>query len=242
MFKTYTGEDALSMKVHNEPKTKELLLKAALRVFASKGYIAATVREICQEAGVNVAAVNYHFGDKEQLYATVLWSMFEEYSNLRDPDLWAVANGDGPVEERLRAHIRLAVNQIFACDSNHELCADNLKDKPFSIFLMEMAHPSPSLDAIVEEFIKPEADQLGDILRSYFGPDIPEDVLVRCGDSIWGQIMHQIMCWPIDQRLYGREKIESIDIPTLADHIFEFTIGGFERIKARLSSGKGEES
>ena len=48
--------------------TKLRLLETAGMVFAEKGFRAATVREICQRAGVNLAAVNYHFGDKERLY------------------------------------------------------------------------------------------------------------------------------------------------------------------------------
>src|SRR5579885_923491 len=52
--------------------TRKHLLEAAADVFAEVGFRAATVREICQRAGANIAAVNYHFGDKEQLYRAVL--------------------------------------------------------------------------------------------------------------------------------------------------------------------------
>src|SRR6476659_8994593 len=45
------------------------LLDAAGVAFAAQGFAGAPVRDICQAAGVNIAAVNYYFGDKERLYA-----------------------------------------------------------------------------------------------------------------------------------------------------------------------------
>src|SRR5260370_37608549 len=52
--------------------TRGKLLEVAGRVFADRGYQATTIREICQRAGANVAAVNYHFGDKLGLYTEIL--------------------------------------------------------------------------------------------------------------------------------------------------------------------------
>ena len=52
--------------------TQAKLLEAAGQVFAEVGFQAATVREICARAGANVAAVNYHFGDKMGLYIEAL--------------------------------------------------------------------------------------------------------------------------------------------------------------------------
>ncbi len=48
--------------------TRKRLLAAAGRVFKEKGYHGATIAEICRVAEANIAAVNYHFSDKETLY------------------------------------------------------------------------------------------------------------------------------------------------------------------------------
>ena len=52
--------------------TRKRLLGAATDVFAEHGYHGGTVREICRVAKVNLALVNYHFGDKMALYTEVL--------------------------------------------------------------------------------------------------------------------------------------------------------------------------
>ena len=52
--------------------TRERLVTAASELFAENGFRKVTVRDICTAAGANVAAVNYHFGDKLGLYREVL--------------------------------------------------------------------------------------------------------------------------------------------------------------------------
>ena len=55
-----------------EASTRERLIEAAGRLFAENGFEGSTIRGICEDAGANVAAVNYHFRGKEGLYAEVV--------------------------------------------------------------------------------------------------------------------------------------------------------------------------
>lgn len=62
------------MASHPDPQptdARKRLIDAALTVFASKGYAAASTREICRLAEANVAAIHYYFGDKASLYREV---------------------------------------------------------------------------------------------------------------------------------------------------------------------------
>ncbi len=61
--------------------TRTKLLKTAARLFAQKGFTGASVRQISNSAKTNVAAVNYHFGDKHGLYLATVQYLVEENKN-----------------------------------------------------------------------------------------------------------------------------------------------------------------
>ncbi len=84
--------------------TRARIISAAGAVFAQKGFESATVREICQLAQANLAAINYHFGDKHQLYIEAVkrahaWRV--EQSPLPD---WPVGHAAGVEAARFCAH------------------------------------------------------------------------------------------------------------------------------------------
>nr|MDA8135855.1 TetR/AcrR family transcriptional regulator [Desulfobacteraceae bacterium] len=58
--------------------TRERLIDIAGDIFGREGFKAATVRKIAEEANANIAAVNYHFRDKEGLYRAVLEDIFSK--------------------------------------------------------------------------------------------------------------------------------------------------------------------
>lgn len=55
--------------------SKELLLNAARKIFASHGYDRTSTRDIAKAAGVNISLISYHFNGKEGLYRTLLQEM-----------------------------------------------------------------------------------------------------------------------------------------------------------------------
>ncbi|MGE4169498.1 MAG: TetR/AcrR family transcriptional regulator [Candidatus Margulisiibacteriota bacterium] len=55
-----------------DDSTKALLIKSAKKMFAKNGFDGTTVKDIADEAGVNIGAVSYHFNGKEGMYQSCI--------------------------------------------------------------------------------------------------------------------------------------------------------------------------
>jgi AcrR family transcriptional regulator len=87
------------MEISDPPDTKSRILIAAESLFAKHGYAGVTLRQITAQAGVNLAAVNYHYYDKESLYREILTARLR-IINRRRLDLLTAAGvraGDDPI-------------------------------------------------------------------------------------------------------------------------------------------------
>ena len=91
--------------------TKELILNAAMEVFATKEFHVATLGEICDLAGANCAAGNYHFGSKEALLNQAIWHAFDIAEN-RYPLSGGLDSSAAP-EERLKAFMGAIISRSF---------------------------------------------------------------------------------------------------------------------------------
>src|SRR4030043_1154709 len=83
--------------------TRENLLTTASNVFSNKGYRYATVAEICNRAGANIAAVNYHFGSKKALYIETWRHCFSK--SIETHPLDGGVDSNAQPEERLRGYL-----------------------------------------------------------------------------------------------------------------------------------------
>jgi AcrR family transcriptional regulator len=130
-----------SAPVAAKEDTRERLLDAAEQVFVESGYYDATVREICKRAGVNLALVNYHFGDKLQLYIEVI----RRAMNLSKVEFLEGAS-DFSVDPRALLHKLVAG---FLRHMKH-------KDSAFDILLkQETLRPTPAMDIITKKRMRP---------------------------------------------------------------------------------------
>ncbi len=89
--------------------TRERILDAAERIFGERGFAGTSIREITKAAGVNIAAINYHFGSKEELLRAVLSRIVapvnRERLELLDQAERAAAPDAPPVESVLEAFL-----------------------------------------------------------------------------------------------------------------------------------------
>jgi AcrR family transcriptional regulator len=81
--------------------TRQRILNAARELFAARGYRGASIRDITKSAGVNLGAVTYHFGTKQDLYQAVLSRAFDELAGRVE----AAVGTEGSSPERLAATV-----------------------------------------------------------------------------------------------------------------------------------------
>jgi len=200
--------------------TRQRLMNAAGEVFATRGFRAATVREICRRAGANVAAINYHFGDKERLYGELLRFCGGEALQQFPPDL-GVKPGDSP-EVRLHAFVRSFLLRIT--DQGRPAWQGKL-------MAHEMADPTPALDRVVEQVIRPQAMYLAGILRDLLGPAADADLLRRSASSVIGQCIFYFHARAVIERLFPDHRMDRDELENTAAHITRFSLDGLRSLK-----------
>lgn len=217
---------------HSADDTRHRLLEAAGEVFARKGFKAATVREICALAGTNLAAVNYHFGDKEALYVeAVRDAHFGD-----DEPLPEFPPGTSP-EQKLREH----VHQMFVRLLGRQRPAWHAQ-----LLAREMAEPTQACAAMVAERVRARHEALDEVLRELLPPSTPAVERHLIGFSIIGQCLHFKIHRPIAVHLVGAEELATYDIPRLTEHVTRLTLAALGRAAPlgtmRAGGGGGELS
>jgi AcrR family transcriptional regulator len=219
------GDEAKPVKsaaTHDE--TRQALLEAAGGVFAEHGYRDTTVRRICERAGANVAAVNYHFGDKLNLYLEVLRQAHAQSLGKYPPDMGVKATA--PPEERLRAFVRSFLFRIF--DTGPTAWMGKL-------MAMEMVNPSAALKTLVEERFRPMAELLSGIVSEMLGPEASPAEVRLCGFSIMSQCVFHVHCRSVVEELYPEQQFQLKDVDRLADHIIRFSLAGLKEVASGTS-------
>jgi len=208
--------------------TRKRLLEAAGAVFAEKGYHHATVAEICDRAGANIAAVNYYFRSKENLYVEA-WREAFRRSVEAHPPAGGVAD-DAPPEERLRGRIRALVERVADPGSIE-----------FEIVHKELANSTGLLSGPMSEAIEPIRRGMSGVIREVLGPQPSDEALRLCEMSVMTSCIHFLMpnrlrrSLPEGARLPGPPQLE-MDPETIVEHIYRFSLAGLREVRRRVES------
>jgi AcrR family transcriptional regulator len=194
--------------------TRIRLLEAAGPIFAAEGFHEAKIRSICARARANVAAVNYHFKDKLGLYTEVL--RYSISAALIDPDLMANA-ADVSFEAKLRAFVRMILNSVFKAT------------RPawyMKLVLQEMSNPTPAIDELVKEFIRPRYRLLCELIGGMIGQSPKARVTQLCAHSVVGQARHYLIANAVIEKIWPEFTFTAEELEELTDHIVVFSLAG----------------
>jgi len=196
--------------------TRNRLLKAACEVFAEKGYRNAKVAEICRQAGANVAAVNYYFGDKDTLYAEAWQYAFNEYAMPES----LVSEHNSP-DEQLRNHIHSLIQNFME---------KGLQGYFTRLYLMELANPTGLIQDSWHDMIKPRRQKLIGIIKKILGIETSDETVLFCELSIISQCRALLTINRNDLEYLLDQPLTRNLIQRLADHIACFSLAGIRSV------------
>lgn len=197
--------------------TRHKLLEVAGEVFAERGFRDATIREICERAGVNVASINYHFRDKFQLYLETI-GYVQKYAFER----FQIENENKHAEtseERLHYFIKCMVLRMFDEGRPAWHCR---------LWMREMVEPTEALDRIVDNVIRPQFDELKSIIRSFAKESSEEDSVKLVARSVIGQCLFYHHSRAVLERLNPEFKFDQAYANKIIEHIYQFSHAGIK--------------
>lgn len=171
------------------PGTKERLIQAAGPIFARAGFAEATVREICEAAGANLAAINYHFGDKWGLYVATI-----EEAHLRMSEVLPTAEVEPGLhpEEQLGQFVRTTLLRMINGPKT---------GWPSELLMREVLAPSAACDVLIQKCVRPHFERLLEIIQILLKQPVHRRELEHLGFAVISQCFHYRMCGPFMKRI-----------------------------------------
>jgi AcrR family transcriptional regulator len=198
--------------------TRQRLIDAAATLFANKGFEHVTVREICKASNANVAAVNYHFGDKAGLYRAVVMRAIDL---MRETNELSQRAGDGlSPHDQIRSFVRVFVSRLSGEGPTawiHKLMA------------REMERPTDVLELVMQQVLKPRIEYLSGVIGAIMELPADDPHVIRCVSSL--QVQCLVAARPIPKPILKSFPIQS-DLETMINHIVEFSLGGMKAVAA----------
>ena len=198
--------------------TKERLLNEAEALFAQKGYDAVSVREITTAAHCNLAAVNYHFGSKQNLYLEVFRARWVPRARrLQEYFRKSLAAQDSPSPT--------AVAQALAEAFLMGPLSDEERHRHHQLMVRELGQPTEAFELVAKQVMRPFFKELADTLRPVIPEGLGEERLILNILSIFSMVLYFNFARVAVTRITGRE-YDSGFKARLVEHIAEFSLKG----------------
>ena len=198
-------------------QTRERLLDAAERLFAQKGYNGVSVREITKAAGASLAAVNYHFQSKKDLYMEVFRQRWQKQSErLRAPMRELKMRDDLTPEIVVRTIIKMFLENPVSDEERH---------RHSQLIMREMVSPTEVFEVMVEKQMRPFVEDVSELLARATGCEMVSERLRLCALSLMAQGVYFNSTKPAVSRITGRTYDDAF-IAELVDHVTRITMVG----------------
>jgi AcrR family transcriptional regulator len=199
--------------------TRQRLIDAAAALFADRGFENVTVREICKASNANVAAVNYHFGDKAGLYRAV-W--MHAIKVMQDANQQSQRAGDGQSpEDQVRSFVRVFVGR---------LTGDNPNAWIYRLMAREMQHPTEALELVMTQVVQPRMEYLCNVAGAIMGLPPADPRVKRSAASLQSQCLLAARKMPAALEKSWGTPMRDLDVAVA--HITDFSLGGMRAIAA----------
>lgn len=163
---TLERKERVEQPVRPPHDTKDRILDVAEEIFAEKGYSATSMRTITSRANVNLAAINYHFGSKAQLYQSVFRRRVEPMNRKRIQMLDALETKAGGKPLELEAILRTFIEPALKSSLNPSQGGVKF------IRLLGRTHAEPGPE--VHDFLPLLYQEVKDRYRSALARTLPE--------------------------------------------------------------------
>lgn len=224
-----TPETATREPAHT---TRARLLDAAEQLFAEHGFADTSVREITRIAGANLAAVNYHFGNKENLYVEVFRRRLVELRELRIRSVRGAMNRpDARLEDVIEAFARSFVEPLQDPRKGRTMC---------HLYSREMMQPLLPKGMIFVEMIDPIRRTMSEAFAKVC-PAIEGRAAVFALHGLVGQLLHFLQ----SAQMYQDSGIDDNPFGNMddwLDHTVRFTAAGLRGMTAPPTDPDGESS
>jgi AcrR family transcriptional regulator len=199
-------------------ETRDRIVAAAGAVFAERGYRDTTVRQITARAGVNLAAVNYYFRDKSELYVQVLKEA------KRHLLLIAVPEPSGDLEAQLRLFVDRFVGALLDPRRPHW---------HGRVLMLEMSNPTPALGVLVRDVTAPFYHKLQSLIGGMVGADASPADLDLLTLSVMGQCVFYVCSRPVIEQLALNLGKAPNRIDRIARHIGDCSVAALRDFRRR---------